>query len=418
MTSEQWQKVKAIVFEAQAREPSSRAAFVTDACAGDEALHREVSSLLESIELARNRYETPALDARGAGPLFQSVIAGGAHDASLVEMIGRRIGPYEIQRELGRGGMGAVYLAGRADSEFRHEVALKIIKRGMDTDAIVRRFRTERQILADFKHPNIARLLDGGTTSDGVPYLVMEYVQGQPITAYCDQRRLGIPDRLAIFRKICAAVAYAHQNLVVHRDIKPSNVLVSSDGEPKLLDFGLAKILGSDSDAHETETVHRWMTPGFASPEQLRGDRVTTVSDVYSMGVLLYELLCGRRPFSQFEIGRRRTDSRRLRGRAGEAQCRRGRRCARWRQRASRHEPGAAAQDAARRSRQHRPEGPGEGSRRAVTRAPANSPRTSDGCWPVSPCRRGPMRGRTSPRSSSVVTRPPLWLRRRWPSRS
>ena len=303
MTSEQWQKVKAIVFEAQAREPASRAAFVTDACAGDEALHREVSSLLESIELARNRYETPALDARGAGPLFQSVIAGGAHDPSLVEMIGRRIGPYEIQRELGRGGMGAVYLAGRADSEFRHEVALKIIKRGMDTDAIVRRFRTERQILADFKHPNIARLLDGGTTSDGVPYLVMEYVEGQPITAYCDERRLGIPDRLAIFRKICAAVAYAHQNLVVHRDIKPSNVLVSSDGEPKLLDFGLAKILGSDSEAYETETVHRWMTPGFASPEQLRGDRVTTVSDVYSMGVLLYELLCGRRPFSQFESG-------------------------------------------------------------------------------------------------------------------
>jgi len=300
MTSEQWQRVKAIVFEAQARDPASRAAFVAKACSGDEALHREVSSLLESIELARDRYETPAFDAHDAGPLLHSVIAGGQHDAS-VDIIGQRIGPYEIQRELGRGGMGAVYLAARADSEFRHEVALKIIKRGMDTDAIVRRFRTERQILADFKHPNIARLLDGGTTSDGLPYLVMEYVQGQPITAYCDERRLGIDGRLAIFRQICAAVAYAHQNLVVHRDIKPSNVLVSSDGEPKLLDFGLAKILGSDEGVHETETVHRWMTPGFASPEQLRGDRVTTVSDVYSMGVLLYELLCGRRPFSQFE---------------------------------------------------------------------------------------------------------------------
>jgi eukaryotic-like serine/threonine-protein kinase len=300
MTSERWQRVKTIVFEAQAREPASRAAFVAEACAGDVSLHREVSSLLESIELARNRYETPAFDARDAGPLFQTVMAGGGYDAP-VELIGRRIGPYEIRRELGRGGMGAVYLAARADSEFRHEVALKIIKRGMDTDAIVRRFRTERQILADFKHPNIARLLDGGTTSDGLPYLVMEYVQGQPITSYCDQRRLGIADRLGIFRTICAAVAYAHQHLVVHRDIKPSNVLVSNDGEPKLLDFGLAKILGSDEGLQETETVHRWMTPGFASPEQLRGDRVTTVSDVYSMGVLLYELLCGRRPFSRFE---------------------------------------------------------------------------------------------------------------------
>ena len=300
MTSEQWKQVKAIVFEAQALDPASRAAFVSSACAGDGNLHREVSSLLESIELARNRFETPPFDGHDAGALLQSVIAGGGLDVS-VEMIGRRIGPYEIQRELGRGGMGAVYLAARADSEFRHEVALKIIKRGMDTDAIVRRFRTERQILADFRHPNIARLLDGGTTSDGLPYLVMEYVQGQPITAYCDERRLGIDERLGIFRKICAAVAYAHQNLVVHRDIKSSNVLVSSDGEPKLLDFGLAKILGSDAGAHETETVHRWMTPAFASPEQLRGDRVTTVSDVYSMGVLLYELLCGRRPFSRFE---------------------------------------------------------------------------------------------------------------------
>jgi non-specific serine/threonine protein kinase/serine/threonine-protein kinase len=300
MTREQWHKVKAIVFEAQALAPSSRAAFVAKACAGDDSLQREVSSLLESMELAQHRYETPAFDPRDAGPLLQSVIAGGGQDAPIA-MMGRRIGPYEIQREVGRGGMGAVYLATRADSEFRHEVALKIIKRGMDTDAIVRRFRTERQILADFKHPNIARLLDGGTTSDGLPYLVMEYVQGQPITTYCDERRLGIDERLALFRTICAAVAYAHQHLVVHRDIKPSNVLVSSDGEPKLLDFGLAKILGSGADAHETETVHRWMTPAFASPEQLRGDRVTTVSDVYSLGVLLFELLCGRRPFSRFE---------------------------------------------------------------------------------------------------------------------
>jgi serine/threonine protein kinase len=293
-TAEGWRRIKAIIVEASTQDPSRRPAFLAKACAGDAGLLAEVSSLLESMERVGDRFDKPDLDIGSAAPALQSMI-----DPDRGAMIGRRIGPYEIQREIGRGGMGAVYLASRADREFTHEVALKIIKRGMDTDAIVNRFRTERQILADLEHPHIARLLDGGTTDDGLPYLVMEYVNGEAITTYCDKHRLNIAERLTIFRKICDAVAYAHQRLVVHRDLKPSNVLVSTDGVPKLLDFGLAKILNADTPA--TETVQRWMTPGFASPEQLRGDRVTTVSDVYSLGLLLYELLCGTRPFGDLE---------------------------------------------------------------------------------------------------------------------
>ena len=288
MTSAQWQRVKAIVSEAWSAEPAARADLVAQACAGEEEIRREVSSLLDAIEQAGDRFEQPAAAGFG-GPLLAA--------------LGRPIGPYEIRRELGRGGMGAVFLATRTDSEFAREVAVKIIKRGMDTDAIVGRFRTERQILAGLNHPNIARLLDGGSTADGLPYLVMEYVEGEPITAYCDAHRLTVNERLLLFRKVCAAVAYAHQRLVVHRDIKPSNVLVSSDGEPKLLDFGLAKILDPGIAAPETETVNRWMTPEFASPEQVRGERVTTVTDVYSLGVLLYELLSGRRPFGHLRTG-------------------------------------------------------------------------------------------------------------------
>jgi serine/threonine protein kinase/Flp pilus assembly protein TadD len=298
VTPEEWRRIKAIVFEASALEPAVRPSFIAQACGGDDSLLWEVSSLLESMEGGAGRFDNPPIETNEPGPALQSFVDGADLDEER-DLIGQRIGPYEIQRELGRGGMGTVYLASRADREFTHAVALKIIKRGMDTSAIVRRFRTERQILADLEHPNIARLLDGGTTADGLPYLVMEYVDGRPLTTYCDERGLSIGERLGMFRKICEAVAFAHQHLVVHRDIKPSNVLVSRDGEPKLLDFGLAKIL--DAQTSETETVHRWMTPMFASPEQLRGDRITTVSDVYSLGLLLYELLCGVRPFGHVE---------------------------------------------------------------------------------------------------------------------
>jgi non-specific serine/threonine protein kinase/serine/threonine-protein kinase len=211
-----------------------------------------------------------------------------------------RIGPYRLVRELGRGGMGAVYLAVRADDAFQKRVAVKILKRGIDTDAVVSRFRNERQILAGLDHPNIARLIDGGTTADGLPYFVMEYVDGATLAEYCDSRHLDTTARLDLFRKVCAAVQYAHQNLVIHRDIKPANVLVTRDGVPKLLDFGIAKLVNPElagQTVAPTAAGLQLMTPEYASPEQVRGDPVTTSTDIYSLGMLLYELLTGRRPY-------------------------------------------------------------------------------------------------------------------------
>jgi eukaryotic-like serine/threonine-protein kinase len=208
-----------------------------------------------------------------------------------------RIGPYELLREIGHGGMGTVYLAARADDEYRQRVALKLIRRGMDTDLVVSRFRNERQILASLNHPNIASLLDGGTTPDGLPYLVMEHVDGQPIDRYCDARRLPIRERLELFLLVCGAVQHAHASLVVHRDLKPGNILVSADGQPKLLDFGLAKLVDPEVGADQTATQQRFLTPSYASPEQIQGRPITTASDVYSLGVLLYLLLTGHRPY-------------------------------------------------------------------------------------------------------------------------
>jgi serine/threonine-protein kinase len=213
----------------------------------------------------------------------------------------RRIGPYRLFRKLGEGGMGAVYLAGRADDQFRHQVTVKLIKNGTDNEGIVRRFCNERQILAALHHPHIARLLDGGTADDGAPYFVMEYVEGEPIDQYCDHHKLSIEARLRLFRKVCSAVQYAHQNLVVHRDIKPGNILVDAEGEPKLLDFGVAKLLNSElggqTIALTGRDLMRFMSLPYASPEQILGRPISTASDVYSLGVLLYELLTGHRPY-------------------------------------------------------------------------------------------------------------------------
>jgi non-specific serine/threonine protein kinase/serine/threonine-protein kinase len=213
---------------------------------------------------------------------------------------GPRIGVYRLIRELGHGGMGTVFLAVRDDDAFQKRVAIKILKRGMDSDAIVRRFRNERQILAGLDHPHIAGLLDGGTTPDGLPYFTMEYVEGQTIVEYCELRQLKTTARLQLFRKVCSAVQYAHQNLIIHRDLKPANVLVTADGTPKLLDFGIAKLLNPEIGGQTlapTAAGLQLMTPEYASPEQVRGDVVTTATDVYSLGVLLYELLTGRRPY-------------------------------------------------------------------------------------------------------------------------
>ena len=290
MTAERWKQVKEIFASALERQAVERPTYLDVACAGDASLRQEVESLLASHQDAGAFIETPALSTD------TTLGASGEEEAA---DIGRRIGAYRTVKEIGRGGMGAVYLAVRADDEFERRVAIKLIRRGMEIDFIVRRFRNERQILANLDHPYIARLLDGGTTEDGLPYFVMEYVDGLPIQRYCEELKLPIPERLKLFEKVCEAVQYAHGRQVIHRDLKPGNVLVTSEGTPKLLDFGVAKLLDPDVALHTAEPTtvgFRMMTPAYASPEQLRGEAATTASDVYSLGVLLCELITGRRP--------------------------------------------------------------------------------------------------------------------------
>lgn len=284
MSSHRFVKAGELFDSALALPPEKRSAYLKDVCGEDATLLAEVESLLAAHDQAKGFMQTPA---------FKNVDLTPAED-QLTE--GQQIGAYRILRQIGRGGMGAVYLAERADKQFKKHVAIKLVKRGMDTDYILRHFRNERQILANFDHANIARLLDGGSTETGLPYFVMEYVEGKPIDQYCDENHLNITKRLKLFQQVCAAVAYAHRNLVIHRDIKPSNILVTSDGVPKLLDFGIAKIMQTD-EAGATATGIHLMTPEFASPEQAQGQPVTTLSDVYSLGVVLYELLTGHSPY-------------------------------------------------------------------------------------------------------------------------
>jgi serine/threonine protein kinase len=215
-------------------------------------------------------------------------------------MLGRHVGPYRIEREIGRGGMGTVYEAWRADGEFQHRVAIKLVRSGLDNSFVIKRFRNERQILAALDHPYIGRLLGGGTTESGHPYFVMEYIEGQPLYKYAETQRLNIPDRLRLFTQLCEAVQYAHDQLVIHRDIKPTNIMVSATGVPKLLDFGIAKLLNpelvSDTTPQTTMGV-RLMTIEYASPEQVQALPVTFLSDIYSLGVILYELLTNHSPY-------------------------------------------------------------------------------------------------------------------------
>ncbi len=289
MRPEEWQRVKAVCAAALDRGPAERAAYLDEACAGDAALRAEVESLIGAYNRAGEFIEQPAV-AHLAAPL----------DAlpSLDPNLGRSIGPYVVDDMIGRGGMGAVYLGRRADREFEQRVAIKMIRRGMDSDLVIRRFRHERQILASLDHPNIARLFDGGSTPDGLPYFVMEFVDGLPIDRYADEHRLSTTDRLRLCLGVFDAVQHAHARLIVHRDLKPSNVFVTAAGHPKLLDFGIAKILDLDGDRASTFTsVTRPMTPDYASPEQVRGQAITPATDVYALGLLLYELLTGHRPF-------------------------------------------------------------------------------------------------------------------------
>jgi serine/threonine protein kinase/tetratricopeptide (TPR) repeat protein len=286
VTSDRWQTVKDLMDAALRVSPSGRATFVDEQARGDEELRAEVMSLLASHEDAGDFLESPPVRITAPDQVVEA-------EASLA---GEQVGAYRLVREIGRGGMGTVYLAVHAEDESRHPVAVKLIREGMESDFAIRRFRNEREILARLEHPNIARLLDGGATTQGFPYFVMEYVEGQPLLTHCQSRSVGMRERVGIFLQVCAAVHYAHRRMIIHRDLKPGNILVTADGTPKLLDFGIAKILVPEpaTGDEKTLTQMRLITPAYASPEQFRGEPVTVRSDLYSLGLVLWELILGR----------------------------------------------------------------------------------------------------------------------------
>ncbi len=282
-------RIEAIFHTALERPRGEREAYVEIACGGDVSMRSEVMRLLSADE-----------DTGGplSDPVAPIAAAFGRAADSREDLAGQRVGVYRLVHRLGEGGMGSVWLGERDDAEFERRVAIKVIKRGMDTDEVLRRFRVERRALAGLEHPSIARLIDAATTADGRPALVMEYVEGVPLDSYCESRGLSVRERLDLFLRVCDAVGHAHRQLVVHRDLKPSNIFVTSAGVPKLFDFGIAKLLTSEGDSMtRTSTEQRVLTPRYASPEQVRGERVTTATDVFSLGVVLYELLTGRAPF-------------------------------------------------------------------------------------------------------------------------
>lgn len=304
MTPERWQQIEEVFQAALDIEPAQRESFLHRHCGGDSPLRAEVVKLLHDHDASGDALEAPPWI---ASTMIRDALAD-KQDEKQEEgaLAGKRVGAYKLVRELGRGGMGAVYLAERADGQFRQTVAVKLVKRGMDTDFILGRFRQERQILASLNHPYVARLLDGGSTDDGLPYFVMEHVEGKPIYAFSAERKLDLRQRLELFCKVCEAVASAHAHHVVHRDLKPSNILVTAEGSPKLLDFGIAKLTNPELTGDMpmlTVAQLRLMTPEYASPEQARGLPVTIASDVYAAGVLLYELVCERHPY-QFPSSR------------------------------------------------------------------------------------------------------------------
>src|ERR1700674_3218511 len=294
MTPERWQQVSEALDKLLHFSTTQRLDYLAEVARGDPELHRELESLLASHEEVGAEFlNTPA-----------SPTAPGEVEADPQHtLLGRRLGAYEIVELIGIGGMGKVYRAFRADDQYRKQVALKVVRGGQDSGFVISRFKNERQILASLDHPNIARLLDGGTTEEGVPYFVMELIEGKTIDRYCNDNNLATAERLKLFLQVCSAVQLAHQRLIVHRDLKPGNILVTSDGVPRLLDFGIAKLLdpdtGEGSEPTLTMTQFRAFTPGYASPEQVKGEPITTASDVYSLGVVLYELLTGCSPYGR-----------------------------------------------------------------------------------------------------------------------
>ncbi len=289
MTPEFWQKLKEIFNKALELEDAERESYLDEACGDNRRLREEVESLLDA-------YDSPSVMDKSHEKLMNSVFS---HQTS-GEKKGEQVGSYKILETLGHGGMGSVYLAERADGQFEQQVGLKLLRTGFTSENQTRRFLAERQFLATLNHKNIAQLLDGGVTDDGQPWFAMEYVKGQPIDEYCDAHQLTVNQRLKLFLKVCEAVQSAHQKLIVHRDLKPSNILVTEDGTVKLLDFGIAKALKQD-DISETESLTSTgllpLTPAYASPEQVRGEPMTTASDIYQLGVVLYELVTGCRPY-------------------------------------------------------------------------------------------------------------------------
>lgn len=285
MEADRWRRINKAFFATFMLDPERRSALLKRLCSDDLALINEVSSLVDAYQKAGDFIQTPVIS---ANRLLDNVAL------KLIE--GRRFGNYRVVRKIDHGGMGVVYLAERADNLFEKLVAIKMLRTGFDSHANLRRFYKERQILALLEHPNIARLLDGGDTEDSLPFLVMEYIPGQSIDLYCDAQRLSVAERLHLFLKVCAAVEYAHQNGVIHRDIKPSNIIVGAGAEPKLVDFGIARLLSHRVGAPTTVDLPR-MTPEYTSPEEVRGQRVNRATDIYSLGVVLYELLTGQRPY-------------------------------------------------------------------------------------------------------------------------
>jgi eukaryotic-like serine/threonine-protein kinase len=300
MSAERWQRLTQIVNDCLDLPADARSAHARTLCAGDEALYGEAMQWIDDAEQTQGFLDQSAdVDLLTRRPGAE-VIARRAESA--LQWTGRRLGPYRVTEEIARGGMGSVFKAVRADEAYEQIVAIKVVRSHVATELIAQRFRAERQILANLEHPHIARLIDGGQSDDGTPYLVMEYIDGKPIDEYCESRGLSVNERLKLFRDVCSAVQYAHQRLIVHRDLKPSNILVDAVGQVKLLDFGIAKLLDSaqldeHGNAVAMPTEANAMTPAYASPEQVKGEAITTASDVYALGVLLYRLLTGRSPY-------------------------------------------------------------------------------------------------------------------------